>query len=68
MAAHADHIDHVRTQLPYAVAVALVAVGGYGALAVTGEIALAWIANAVLFGALVAITAISWRRGQAVSA
>jgi len=52
MAGHCDHIDHVRTQLPYALTVALVAVAGYGALALTGEPWIAWVANLVLFAAV----------------
>lgn len=57
MAGHSDHIDHVRTQLPYALTVAFIAAGGYGVLAVTESLALAWLANLVL---LVAVFAAAW--------
>lgn len=63
MAAQADHIDHVRTQLPYALAVAAMAIGGYTILAITGSSVAAWITNALLFAAVVAMTFILWRRG-----
>ena len=52
MAAKADHIDHVRTQLPYALTVATVAVAGYTAYAISGEASLAWIVNVVVFVAV----------------
>lgn len=54
MAGHCDHIDHVKTQLPYAMTVAAVAIGGYGALALTGSLAVAWLVNLVLLIAVVA--------------
>ncbi len=49
MAAQCDHIDHVRTQLPYALTVAVVAIAGYTALGLTGQAWVAWVTNAVLF-------------------
>ncbi len=62
MAAQADHIDHVRTQLPYALAVASVAIVGYGTLALTGSTILAWLANIVVFVALALGTVAFWQR------
>ena len=53
MAAQCDHIDHVRTQLPYALTIAAVATAGYGALALTESVAVAWITNVVVLGAVV---------------
>ncbi len=62
MAAQADHIDHVRTQIPYALTMAAVAIAGYGMLAITGLVAAAWITNILLFG-LVAFFALAvWKR------
>ena len=63
MAAQADHIDHVRTQLPYALMVATVATAGYGMLALSGATWLAWIVNVVLLAGLAALLL---RRPQAV--
>ncbi len=60
MAGHCDHIDHVRTQLPYALTMAGVAAAGYGMLAFTENLAAAWIVNV---GVLVAAALILlWRR------
>ncbi len=64
-AAQADHIDHVRTQLPYALAIAAVSIGGYTILAVSGVAWFAWIVNLVLFVALAGMTWFLWRRGEA---
>lgn len=55
MAAQADHIDHVRTQIPYALLVAGIATAGYGALAITGETWLAWLVNILLLGGSVVL-------------
>lgn len=54
MAAGADHIDHVRTQLPYALLVALVALLAY--IAAGFGLALPW---AITFG-LVLLVALFW--------
>ncbi len=43
MASQSDHIDHVKTQLPYALSVAAFASAGYALLAVTGALWLAWL-------------------------
>ncbi len=64
MAGHCDHIDHVRTQLPYAMAMAAVAAGGYLALALTGELWVAWVANLGVIGAVVAVAAVTSRRHE----
>ncbi len=64
MAAQCDHIDHVRTQLPYALTVALVAIAGYGVLALTEATWLAWVVNAVLLATVVVVASlVGWRRG-----
>ncbi len=65
-AAQADHIDHVRTQLPYALSVAALTIGGYSMLAITGLAWVAWIVNLVLFAGLAAMTLLLWRRSRSV--
>jgi Na+/H+ antiporter NhaC len=57
MAGQSDHIDHVRTQLPYALTVAAIVAAGYGALALTGELWVAWVTNVVL---LAAVFLVAW--------
>lgn len=57
MAGQSDHIDHVRTQLPYALTVAGIAAAGYGALALTGELWVAWLGNVIL---LATVFLIAW--------
>jgi Na+/H+ antiporter NhaC len=57
MAGQSDHIDHVRTQLPYALTVAAIVAAGYGALALTGELWVAWVTNVVL---LAAVFVVAW--------
>ncbi len=64
MAGHCDHIDHVRTQLPYALAMAAVASAGYTALAITQQLWLAWVANGVALGAIVAVALAAGRRHE----
>lgn len=63
MAGHCDHIDHVRTQLPYALTVAFVAATGYAMLAFTGSLAVAWTTNLVVLSVVVMV-AWSWSRGR----
>ncbi len=65
MAAQADHIDHVRTQLPYALSMATVAIAGYGMLAITGLVAAAWITNILLFGLVAFFAWAVWKRSVA---
>lgn len=52
MAAQCDHIDHVRTQIPYALTTAAIAAVGYGALALGAAVAWAWGAHTVLLAGL----------------
>ena len=47
--ASCHHIDHVMTQLPYALAIAVVAMGGYLVMGVSGSILSGFAASAVLF-------------------
>ncbi len=62
MAAQADHIDHVRTQLPYALTMATIAIAGYGMLAITGLVAAAWVTNVLLFALAAFVTWAIWKR------
>lgn len=56
--ARCNHIDHVATQLPYALAVALVSCIGFVALGMTASIALSFIAATVTF--IVVCVVLSW--------
>ncbi|GAL11697.1 Na+/H+ antiporter [Vibrio astriarenae] len=47
--ARCNHIDHVATQLPYALSVALISCVGYIALGFTSSVAMAFVASAVTF-------------------
>ncbi|CAM4220233.1 Na+/H+ antiporter NhaC family protein [Vibrio astriarenae] len=47
--ARCNHIDHVATQLPYALSVALISCVGYIALGFTSSVTMAFIASAVAF-------------------
>lgn len=62
MAGHCDHIDHVRTQLPYALTVAAVATAGYGVIALTESVALGWMVNIALLGTVVVLASLWGRR------
>ena len=61
MAGHSDHIDHVRTQLPYALSIATLAALGYLALAITASPFVAWTLNVILFLGLVSFLLIRGR-------
>lgn len=62
MAAQCDHIDHVRTQLPYAMTVALIAIAGYGVLALTESATLSWLVNLGLLATVVVVATVIGRR------
>lgn len=64
MAGHCDHIDHVRTQLPYALTVAAVASAGYGVIALTESIALGWFVNLGLLAVVVVLASLAGRRAD----
>ncbi len=55
MAGQCDHIDHVRTQLPYALTVAGIGSTGYLVLAFTEQIWIAWAVNAILLATVVIV-------------
>ncbi len=55
MAGQCDHIDHVRTQLPYALTVAGIGSTGYLALAFTKQLWVAWLVNGVLLVSVVVV-------------
>lgn len=50
--ARCNHIDHVSTQLPYALAVALVSVIGFSALGLTGSLAVSFLIATLSFVAV----------------
>ncbi|PFG55901.1 transporter (NhaC family) [Vibrio sp. ES.051] len=56
--ARCNHIDHVSTQLPYALSVALVSCVGFITLGITASIALSLIAASVIF--IMVCLALSW--------
>ena len=53
--ASCHHIDHVMTQLPYALSIALVSMGGYLVIGLTGSILSGFVASTVLFALVVLI-------------
>ena len=73
MAAQCDHIDHVRTQLPYAMTIAGITATGYGMLALTGQTWVAWATNIFLMVAIISLGVLfgkpaAWKAGQTVKA
>ena len=52
--ARCEHIDHVSTQLPYALSMALVSIVGFIVIGFTGSIVSAFIASSVAFVAVIA--------------
>jgi tetracycline resistance efflux pump len=73
MAAQCDHIDHVKTQLPYALVVAGISTAGYAMLALSGLQWVAWATNIFLFTAVVSLGILfgkpaAWTGGQTVKA
>lgn len=50
-----DHIDHVTTQLPYSVTVALICLAGYVVMGFTGSVAVGFAVSAVAFGVVVTL-------------
>ena len=60
--ARCDHIDHVTTQLPYAVSVAVVSALSFLVLGFTQSILSAWICGLVSFGVLCLL--LSWHSKQ----
>lgn len=53
--ASCHHIDHVTTQLPYALAIAMVAMGGYLVMGISGSVVSGFVASLVLFLFVLAI-------------
>ncbi len=64
MAGHCDHIDHVRTQLPYALTVAGIASAAYLILAFTGSLTFAWIITIVLLAAVTTVGSVFGARAD----
>ena len=50
-----DHIDHVTTQLPYSVTVAMICLAGYIVMGFTGSVAVGFAVSAVVFGVVVTL-------------
>lgn len=64
MASQCDHIDHVRTQLPYALTVAGVAILGYVFLAMSGSGVIAWLVNLMVLALVVVLGVMFGRRAD----
>ena len=56
--ASCHHIDHVITQLPYALSMALVSIAGFLVLGVTGNLLLAFITAGICFALVLAAWAV----------
>lgn len=56
--ASCHHIDHVITQLPYALSMALVSIAGFLVLGITGNLLLAFIAAGICFALVLAAWAV----------
>jgi tetracycline resistance efflux pump len=51
--ARSNHIDHVKTQIPYAIISGVSALGGFVTIGVTGSLSLAWLVSIVLIVSIV---------------
>jgi len=51
--ARSNHIDHVKTQIPYAIISGVSALGGFVTIGVTGSLSLAWLVSIALIVSIV---------------
>jgi len=64
--ARCKHIDHVTTQLPYALAMALVSCVGFTALGFTASLPVALCASSISFIAVIFVIKVIGKRGESV--
>ncbi|MGB0653043.1 MAG: Na+/H+ antiporter NhaC family protein [Thermoplasmatota archaeon] len=68
MAGHCDHIDHVKTQLPYALTMAAAACLGYLGLAWSESLSVAWLFNGAAFAVAVLVGLLASRNIRRINA
>jgi tetracycline resistance efflux pump len=59
--ARSNHIDHVKTQIPYALISGAAALLGFLVIGMTGNLGMAWISSIVLLVAIIVF--LKWKNG-----
>ena len=60
--AQSNHIDHVKTQLPYALISGVAALGGFLTIGITGSLALSWIVSITAIVTIVLLLKVNQKR------